>query len=151
MLFRRPFFPRERLTVVWRYTLGMAACLYGHTTTFVCEHFHPHPRTRAANPLTAPAKPSQVITKTSLMLGVGETPTDVEATLRDLRAVGCDVVTFGQYLRPSKRHMPMKEYVTPEAFAEWQRVAEVRMDLHGLVARQFYEGGGGRGSRPRLS
>ncbi|CAM9670208.1 unnamed protein product [Ectocarpus sp. 12 AP-2014] len=67
----------------------------------------------------------EVITKTSLMLGVGETPADVEATLRDLRAVGCDVVTFGQYLRPSKRHMPMREYVTPEAFAEWQRVAEV--------------------------
>lgn len=60
------------------------------------------------------------------MLGVGETPADVEATLRDLRAVGCDVVTFGQYLRPSKRHMPMREYITPEAFEEWQRVAEVR-------------------------
>lgn len=60
------------------------------------------------------------------MLGVGEKPEDVEATLRDLRAVGCDVVTFGQYLRPSKRHMPMREYITPEAFKEWQRVAEVR-------------------------
>lgn len=60
------------------------------------------------------------------MLGVGETPGDVEATLRDLRSIGCDVVTFGQYLRPSKRHMPMREYVTPEAFAEWQRIAEVR-------------------------
>lgn len=68
----------------------------------------------------------QVLTKTSLMLGVGETPADVEATLRDLRSIGCDVVTFGQYLRPSKRHMPMREYVTPEAFAEWQRIAEVR-------------------------
>lgn len=71
------------------------------------------------------ACPQQVITKTSLMLGVGEAPADVETTLRDLRAVGCDVVTFGQYLRPSKRHMPMREYITPEAFEEWQRVAEV--------------------------
>lgn len=59
------------------------------------------------------------------MLGLGEAPADVEATLRDLREVGCDVVTFGQYLRPSKRHMPMREYITPEAFEEWQRVAEV--------------------------
>jgi lipoate synthase len=42
------------------------------------------------------------------MLGVGENPAEVEATLRDLRNVGCDVVTFGQYLRPSRRHMPMK-------------------------------------------
>lgn len=66
------------------------------------------------------------------MLGVGEAPADVEATLRDLRTVGCDVVTFGQYLRPSKRHMPMREYVTPEAFAEWQRVAEVRVGVCAL-------------------
>jgi lipoyl synthase len=50
----------------------------------------------------------RVLTKTSIMLGVGETPIEVEATLRDLRNVGCDVVTFGQYLRPSRRHMPMK-------------------------------------------
>lgn len=77
------------------------------------------------------------------MLGVGETPADVEATLRDLRAVGCDVVTFGQYLRPSKRHMPMREYVTPEAFAEWQRVAEVRMDRRG-----FCRAGGVRRGSP---
>lgn len=66
----------------------------------------------------------RVLTKTSIMLGCGEEVPEVEQALRDLRAVGCDVVTFGQYLRPSKRHMPMKEYVTPDAFAEWQRVAE---------------------------
>jgi lipoyl synthase len=46
------------------------------------------------------------------MLGVGEKPAEVEATLRDLRNVGCDVVTFGQYLRPSRRHMPMKVSAT---------------------------------------
>ncbi|CBN75448.1 similar to lipoic acid synthetase isoform 1 precursor isoform 2 [Ectocarpus siliculosus] len=86
----------------------------------------------------------RVITKTSLMLGVGETPADVEATLRDLRAVGCDVVTFGQYLRPSKRHMPMREYITPEAFAEWQRVAEGMGFLYvasGPMVRSSYKAG----------
>ncbi|CAM9655125.1 unnamed protein product [Ectocarpus sp. 6 AP-2014] len=86
----------------------------------------------------------EVITKTSLMLGVGETPADVEATLRDLRAVGCDVVTFGQYLRPSKRHMPMREYITPEAFAEWQRVAEGMGFLYvasGPMVRSSYKAG----------
>ncbi|CAM9878607.1 unnamed protein product, partial [Ascophyllum nodosum] len=78
------------------------------------------------------------------MLGVGETPADVEATLRDLRAVGCDVVTFGQYLRPSKRHMPMREYVTPEAFAEWQRVAEGMGFVYvasGPMVRSSYKAG----------
>ncbi|CAM9916903.1 unnamed protein product [Scytosiphon promiscuus] len=86
----------------------------------------------------------EVITKTSLMLGVGETPEDVEATLKDLRAVGCDVVTFGQYLRPSKRHMPMREYITPEAFAEWQRVAEGMGFLYvasGPMVRSSYKAG----------
>lgn len=61
-----------------------------------------------------------LVTKSSLMLGVGETDEDVRATLRDLRGVGCDVVTFGQYLRPTKRHMPVKAFVTPERFEEWK-------------------------------
>lgn len=73
------------------------------------------------------------------MLGVGEQPADVEATLRDLRSIGCDVVTFGQYLRPSKRHMPMKEYITPEAFEEWQRVAEVRDEMQGKARDEKLE------------
>ncbi len=55
---------------------------------------------------------TNVITKTSLMLGCGERPAEVESTLKDLKDVGCDVVTFGQYLRPSKRHMPMKVFFT---------------------------------------
>ncbi|CAM9507695.1 unnamed protein product [Chrysoparadoxa australica] len=86
----------------------------------------------------------KVITKTSLMLGCGETTKDVEATLSDLRAVDVDVVTFGQYLRPSKRHMPMKEYVTPEAFTEWQRVAEGMGFLYvasGPMVRSSYKAG----------
>ncbi len=53
-------------------------------------------------------KTTNVVTKTSLMLGCGEKPVEVESTLKDLKTVGCDVVTFGQYLRPSRRHMPMK-------------------------------------------
>ena len=65
-----------------------------------------------------------LLTKTSLMLGVGEAAEDIRATLRDLRTAGCDVVTFGQYLRPTKRHMPVREFVTPERFAEWQAEAE---------------------------
>lgn len=65
-----------------------------------------------------------LVTKTSLMLGCGETDAEIDQTLHDLRAAGVDVVTFGQYMRPTKRHMKVTEYVTPEKFGEWQRRAE---------------------------
>lgn len=86
----------------------------------------------------------RVLTKTSLMLGCGELPEDIEATLVDLRANDVDVVTFGQYLRPSKRHMPMKEYITPDAFEEWQRIAESMGFLYvasGPMVRSSYKAG----------
>ena len=65
-----------------------------------------------------------VLTKTSLMLGLGERHDEICATLEDLRNAGVDVVTFGQYLQPTKRHLPVQEYVTPETYDEWKRVAE---------------------------
>ena len=61
-----------------------------------------------------------LLTKTSLMLGLGEKDEDIRAVLKDLRGVGVDVVTFGQYLRPTKRHIPVREYVKPEKFKQWQ-------------------------------
>eukprot|EP00520_Triparma_pacifica_P015866 CAMPEP_0118643982 /NCGR_PEP_ID=MMETSP0785-20121206/6686_1 /TAXON_ID=91992 /ORGANISM="Bolidomonas pacifica, Strain CCMP 1866" /LENGTH=369 /DNA_ID=CAMNT_0006535691 /DNA_START=223 /DNA_END=1332 /DNA_ORIENTATION=- len=63
-------------------------------------------------------KPS-LITKTSIMLGLGEEDSEILQTLHDLRDNGVDVVTFGQYLKPSRRHLPVKKYVTPEKFKEW--------------------------------
>uniref|UniRef100_M4BVM0 Lipoyl synthase, mitochondrial n=1 Tax=Hyaloperonospora arabidopsidis (strain Emoy2) TaxID=559515 RepID=M4BVM0_HYAAE len=85
-----------------------------------------------------------LVTKTSLMLGVGERNEDVFQTLRDLRNGGVDVVTFGQYLRPSTKHMPVKSYVTPETFAEWQKVAEQMGFLYvasGPMVRSSYKAG----------
>lgn len=64
-----------------------------------------------------------LITKTSLMLGLGETDKEVESTLRDLHSVGVDVVTLGQYLRPSKRHISVQRYVSPEEFKRWEEMA----------------------------
>lgn len=69
------------------------------------------------------AKPG-LITKTSLMLGVGEEDYQVEEALRELRLANVDVVTFGQYMRPTKRHMKVHSYVPPEKFDHWARVAE---------------------------
>jgi lipoic acid synthetase len=61
------------------------------------------------------------MTKSSIMVGIGETEDEVLETLRDLRDAGVDVVTLGQYLRPTPKHAPVERYVTPEAFARFER------------------------------
>jgi lipoic acid synthetase len=58
-------------------------------------------------------------TKSGLMLGLGETEEELFNALADLRGVGCDLLTLGQYLQPTLRHLPVVEYVTPEKFAEY--------------------------------
>ncbi|MBK9385396.1 MAG: lipoyl synthase [Planctomycetes bacterium] len=63
-------------------------------------------------------------TKSSIMLGIGESEDELVQSLRDLRAAGVDVVTLGQYLRPSPKHLPVHEYVPPERFAELRALAE---------------------------
>ncbi|MDX2035071.1 MAG: lipoyl synthase [Isosphaeraceae bacterium] len=62
-------------------------------------------------------------TKSGLMLGFGETTEEVLDTLADLRAVGCDFVTLGQYLQPSPKHLPVVRYLPPEEFEELGRLA----------------------------
>jgi lipoyl synthase len=59
-----------------------------------------------------------IITKTSLMLGLGETREEVLETMRDVREAGVDIMTFGQYLRPTRNHLPVERYVTPAEFEE---------------------------------
>lgn len=66
---------------------------------------------------------SSIYTKTSLMLGLGETDEEVLKAMTDLRAVGCDVVTFGQYLQPSRRHLKVLEFISPEKFKHWEQQA----------------------------
>ena len=63
------------------------------------------------------------LTKSSVMLGLGESHDEVVQTMKDLRGVGCDVVTFGQYLRPANRHLKVEEYVPPERFDEFRDIA----------------------------
>jgi lipoic acid synthetase len=64
-----------------------------------------------------------VLTKSSLMLGLGETDQEVDETLHDLRAVGVDIVTLGQYLRPTLNHLPIERFVTPEEFDRYRELA----------------------------
>jgi lipoic acid synthetase len=58
-----------------------------------------------------------------MMLGLGEEQSEVESVLRDLRAVECDILTLGQYLRPSPDHLPVERYVTPAEFVELKAAA----------------------------
>jgi lipoic acid synthetase len=59
-------------------------------------------------------------TKSGIMLGLGELEDEVYQTLRDLREANVDVVTIGQYLQPSKKHLPVKEFITPDQFAKYE-------------------------------
>ena len=85
-----------------------------------------------------------LITKTSLMLGLGETRTQVYEALKLLREAGVDVVTFGQYMRPTKRHLKVEEYVTPKAFDMYGKMAEDLGFLYvasGPMVRSSYRAG----------
>ena len=85
-----------------------------------------------------------IVTKTSVMLGLGETEDDVHHLLRALRENDVDVVTFGQYLKPSKHHLKVQSYVTPEKFDEWRVVAEEMGFLYvasGPLVRSSYRAG----------
>ena len=78
------------------------------------------------------------------MLGVGETDDDLMETLHDLRNVNCDVVTFGQYLQPTKGHLKVAEYITPEKFEHWQKVGEdmgFKYVASGPLVRSSYKAG----------
>lgn len=65
-----------------------------------------------------------VYTKSGIMVGLGEQDEEVRATLRDLRAVDCDIVTIGQYLQPTQKHLGVQEFVTPEQFEAWRIYGE---------------------------
>lgn len=58
------------------------------------------------------------------MLGLGETAEEILQIMQDLRRVGCDILTLGQYLPPSPKHLPVERYVPPEEFDHWRQVGE---------------------------
>jgi lipoic acid synthetase len=62
----------------------------------------------------------RLITKSSIMLGLGETDSEVRQTMLDLRSVGVEALTLGQYLRPTTQHLNVVEYITPERFSQWE-------------------------------
>jgi lipoic acid synthetase len=87
---------------------------------------------------------ASIPTKSGLMLGLGETEPEIRQTIQDLRAVGCDRLTLGQYLRPSLRHLPVQKYWTP---AEFERLGAIAQSLgftqvrSGPLVRSSYHAG----------
>lgn len=65
-----------------------------------------------------------VYTKSGMMVGLGETDEEVRQVMRDLRAVNCDILTIGQYLQPSQKHLKVDDFITPEQFAAWRVFGE---------------------------
>ncbi|NDA54525.1 MAG: lipoyl synthase, partial [Actinobacteria bacterium] len=72
----------------------------------------------------ARAKRAGLVTKSGFMLGLGETPDEVRSLLVDLAAVGVQIVTIGQYLRPSAEHLPVVRWATPEEFGKYRAFGE---------------------------
>jgi lipoic acid synthetase len=80
-------------------------------------------------------------TKSGLMLGLGETAEELAVALADLRRAGCDILTLGQYLQPTLKHLPVVEFVPPEKFAEYKQLAEGMGFVHvasGPMVRSSY-------------
>jgi len=67
---------------------------------------------------------TSVFTKSGLMLGLGELPGEVEETLRDLVEAGCNMLTIGQYLQPSKKHIEVDRFLSPDEFDDWRNTAQ---------------------------
>lgn len=87
---------------------------------------------------------SSIPTKSGLMLGHGETEAEVIETMADLRAVGCDRITLGQYMRPSLEHLPVEKYWTPEEFEQLGAIARNMGFAHvrsGPLVRSSYHAG----------
>ena len=72
----------------------------------------------------AHAKAAGLTTKSSIMVGLGETDDEMTGALADLADVGCDIVTIGQYLRPTSHHLPIVRYAEPAEFARWKDIGE---------------------------
>ncbi len=86
----------------------------------------------------------QIATKTSLMVGLGETWQEIQETLEDLRKVDCDIVTIGQYQQPTRRHLSVERFYTPDEFSELKRMAYklgFKFVASGPLVRSSYKAG----------
>jgi lipoic acid synthetase len=87
------------------------------------------------------AKEQGLVSKTGAMLGLGETEAEIDSVLDDLVAIGCEILTLGQYLQPTAHHLPVERWVHPDEFAEWKKRGEAKGLRHvesGPLVRSSY-------------
>lgn len=87
---------------------------------------------------------SEMVTKTSLMLGLGETDSQIYKTMEDLRNINVDCLTLGQYMQPTKKHLKVKEYVHPDKFKQFEELGNKMGFLYtasGPLVRSSYKAG----------
>ncbi len=87
------------------------------------------------------ARQKGLTTKTGIMLGIGEEPGEIEAVFDDLVGISCDIMTLGQYLQPTPRHLPVMRWVHPDEFRKWKEIGEARGLRHvesGPMVRSSY-------------
>jgi lipoic acid synthetase len=86
-----------------------------------------------------------MVTKTSIMLGLGETDDEIKQAMKDCRDAGVDIFTLGQYLQPTQKHLTVKEFVTPEKFEYWREFGEKEIGFRyvasGALVRSSYKAG----------
>lgn len=126
--------PRARCPAGNLESVATLACsgldVYAHNVETI-ERLQPYVRDRRANYAQslrvlehAKATRPGLYTKSSLMLGLGESADEVESAMRDMRGAGVDILTLGQYLRPTEHHLSVVEYVPPEAFDAYRAYGE---------------------------
>ncbi|MCX5715079.1 MAG: lipoyl synthase [Candidatus Omnitrophica bacterium] len=109
--------------------VGSGPCVIGHNIETVPRLYaglRPQADYARSLAVLSKAKDSndRILTKSSFMLGLGESETEVIQSMRDLRNHGCDILVLGQYLRPSLKHYPVQEFVLPEKFQEYGDIAK---------------------------
>ncbi|MGZ4531902.1 MAG: lipoyl synthase [Mycobacteriaceae bacterium] len=103
------------------------------TVPRIFKRIRPGFRYQRSLDVIAAARADGLVTKSNLILGMGETPDEVTAAMHDLHGAGCEILTITQYLRPSPRHHPVDRWVKPEEFVEHSGVAE-EMGFAGVMA-----------------
>jgi lipoyl synthase len=101
----------------------------------------PQAKYRRSLELLQRAKAQGFITKTGIMLGLGEEEHEIDAVLDDLVSIGCDILTLGQYLQPTAKHLPVERWVHPDEFADWKLRGETKGLRHvesGPLVRSSY-------------
>jgi lipoic acid synthetase len=127
----KPFVIAQNIETVRRLTHPVRDIRAGYEKTLDCLKFY---KDHYPN----------IQTKTSIMVGLGETWAELQETLEDVRKAGVDIVTFGQYLQPSKRHLNVERFYTPEEFDELKRMAlkmGFKFVASGPLVRSSYKAG----------